>query len=69
MSGEMVGTLTFIFVVLSLLALALIGFVIYLVIGTNDGSAPRCPGCGGTRRTVVYDRAGVMSTRCPICDR
>ena len=64
----MVGTLTIIFVVLSLLALALIGFVIYLVLGTDE-SSPRCPGCGGTRRTVVHDRAGVMSTRCPICDR
>ena len=64
----MIETLTTIFVVLSLLAFALIGLVIYLVVG-HEGSSGTCPGCGGSGRTVVHDRAGLMSTRCPICNR
>lgn len=63
----MIETLTAIFVVLSLLALGLISVVVYLVVGR---AAPgECPRCGGTRRSVVHDRGGVMSTRCPVCDR
>lgn len=64
----MIETLTTVFVLLSLLALALIGLLVYLVIA-GGGSSGRCPTCGGSGRTVVHDRAGVMSTRCPICHR
>ena len=63
----MIGTLTILFVVLSILAIALIGLVIYLVVGTERAGG-RCPACGGSGRSVVHDRAGLMSTRCPICN-
>ena len=63
----MIETLTIVFVLLSLLALALIGMLVYLFVwGASSG---QCPNCGGSGRTVVHDRAGVMSTRCPSCNR
>ena len=64
----MIETLTAIFVVLSLLALALIILLIYLFVagGTSSGE---CPNCGGSGRTVIHNRAGLMQMRCPTCHR
>jgi len=64
----MIGTLTTVFVLLSVLALVLIGLVVYLLIG-SEGPAGECPNCGGSGRTVVHDRAGLMQMRCPRCRR
>lgn len=64
----MIGTLTTILVLLSLLALGLIVFVVWLWVGT-EGSGGECPTCGGSGRSVVHDRAGLMSVRCPHCNR
>lgn len=64
----MIGTLTTIFVLLSILAVALIGLVVYLFLSGEESSSG-CPNCGGSGRTVVHDRAGVMQVRCPRCGR
>ena len=64
----MVETLTAIFVVLSIIAFALICLVVYLIVG-RVGSSGDCRECGGSGRTVIHDRAGLMSMRCPNCDR
>lgn len=64
----MIETLTTILIVLSLLALVLIVLVVYLFI-SGGGASGECPNCGGSGRTVVHDRAGLMSIRCPACDR
>ena len=64
----MMETLTAVFVVLSLLALGIISLVVYLVFGGATPSG-QCLSCGGSGRSVVHDRAGVMSTRCPVCKR
>ena len=66
--SEMVETLTAVFVVLSVLALALIGLLVYLFVGSGDSGAG-CPRCGGRGRSVTHDRAGVMQVRCPRCNR
>jgi hypothetical protein len=63
----MIETLTTVFVVLSLLAFALIGLLVYLLV-RHEGSG-ECPNCGGSGRAVVHNRAGLMSTRCPVCNR
>ena len=63
----MIGTLTTVFVLLSLLALVLIGVVVYLIVGTEPSGG--CPHCGGSGRSVVHDRVGIMSIRCPNCNR
>lgn len=63
----MIETLTAVFVVLSLLAVGLIGLLVYLFVG--GAPSGECPNCGGSGRSVVHDRAGVMSTRCPRCNR
>ena len=63
----MIETLTAIFVVLSIVAFALICLVVYLIVG-RVGSG-ECPECGGSGRTVIHDRAGLMSMRCPTCNR
>ena len=62
----MIETLTVIFVALSLLALALIGLLVYLFLGTRESSGA-CPNCGGHGRVVIHDRAGRMQIRCPNC--
>lgn len=64
----MIGTLTTILVLLSILAVALIGLVVYLWI-TGEGSTGECPTCGGSGRSVVHDRVGLMQVRCPTCNR
>ena len=64
----MVETLTAIFVVLSVLALALIGLLVYLFVGSAD-SSDVCPYCGSRGRNVTHNRAGVMQIRCPRCNR
>jgi hypothetical protein len=64
----MIETLTAVFVVLSVLALGLICLLVYLVVGWT-ASTENCPNCGGSGRTVVHDRAGLMQVRCPRCHR
>ena len=64
----MIETLTTVLVALSVLALALIGLLVYLVVGGGESSGD-CPNCGGRGRVVTHDRAGLMRTGCPNCTR
>ena len=65
--SAMIETLTTIMVLLSILALALIGLLVYLFVTGRDST--ECRSCGGSGFTVVQGTAGLSRVRCPDCRR
>ena len=63
----MIGTLTTIMVLLSILALSLIGLLVYLFV--TGGASSECPTCGGSGYTVVQGTGRLTRMRCPTCRR